>query len=175
MECAISCTTDETDEDSTLGANACEGTFHRGSRSCAKSIKARRCDPLPRPAKWKIMDASIGVNREYLVLVAQWFRKSLWSMRPSFDFAVASRMMLRSRQRAGRGRTRAGRTARPCPSLRAKGCTVVHCHAKDQLDVPTSDDIVERVHFGVRDAAAWGQRAERREPLDDSVRLWSLS
>ena len=47
-----------------LTSTVSEGAFHRGSNSCAKSSRERRCWPLPRPAKWKMMEASIGVNSE---------------------------------------------------------------------------------------------------------------
>lgn len=69
-ECANPCRNDCTDATGFV-STASDGAFQRGSSSCAKSMSARRCVGFPRPAKWKTMEASIGVNSEYRVLETQ--------------------------------------------------------------------------------------------------------
>ena len=93
-EWAIWCNTDSV-VDRGVNSFSCLGTFHRGSSNWAKSMRASLWEELPLPAKWKMICVSIGVNREYRVLDWQWFKKSVWSIRPSLDLAVDSRITLR--------------------------------------------------------------------------------
>ena len=94
-------------------------------------------------------------------------------MRPSLDFAVASRIMLfiGEYDKQVVGEYCEALTALPYPSLRG-------CQPPDTIETRgqrTSNDIVEGIDLRVGYTAAGAQRGQRRKPLYDGIRQFVAS